>query len=257
MAESVLRSSTSHKLQQYLLLSKSAKGAAAVALINEVLGATGIYVFAELIEMPNIKELESHPEHSVYFKLLQLFAYGTYQDYKGQQSSLPTLTENQLRKLQFLSIVTLSETSRTIPYNTLLSSLDLSNIRELEDLVIDAIYNDVFKGKLDQRKGHLEIEFAMGRDIRDEQMTRMMNVLASWTSNTTSALNAIDQKLTQIHQTLTSHKLKQEKLEEELEVKRKELKGSKKDLMGSSDDMDYDFNVGFGVSDDSKKGKGR
>lgn len=44
-------------LEQYLLLAKSAKGAAAVELIKQVLVAPGIYVFGELLDMPNIQEV--------------------------------------------------------------------------------------------------------------------------------------------------------------------------------------------------------
>lgn len=44
-------------LEQYLLLAKSAKGAAAVELIKQVLVAPGIYVFGELLDVPNIQEV--------------------------------------------------------------------------------------------------------------------------------------------------------------------------------------------------------
>jgi len=44
-------------LEQFLLLSKTAKGAATVELIQQVLETPGIYVFGELLEMPNIKEV--------------------------------------------------------------------------------------------------------------------------------------------------------------------------------------------------------
>jgi hypothetical protein len=44
-------------LEQFILLSKSAKGAAAVELIKQVTEANGVYVFGELLDMPNIKEV--------------------------------------------------------------------------------------------------------------------------------------------------------------------------------------------------------
>lgn len=46
-------------LEQYILLAKSAKGAAAVELIKQVLVAPGIYVFGELLDMPNIQEVRT------------------------------------------------------------------------------------------------------------------------------------------------------------------------------------------------------
>ena len=48
---------SSSPLEQYVLLAKSAKGAAAVELIKQVLEAPNVYVFGELLDMPNIQEV--------------------------------------------------------------------------------------------------------------------------------------------------------------------------------------------------------
>ena len=45
------------KLEPFLLMSKSAKGAAAAKLIEDATAAPGVYVFAELLELPNIQEV--------------------------------------------------------------------------------------------------------------------------------------------------------------------------------------------------------
>ena len=44
-------------LEQFVLLAKSAKGAAAVELVKQSLEAPGVYVFGELLDMPNIVEV--------------------------------------------------------------------------------------------------------------------------------------------------------------------------------------------------------
>ena len=44
-------------LEQFMLLAKTAKGAAAVELIKQALEAPGVYVFGELLDMPNIQEV--------------------------------------------------------------------------------------------------------------------------------------------------------------------------------------------------------
>ena len=49
--------SGSAALEQFLLLAKTTKGAAAMELIRQALETPGIYVFGELLEMPNIKEV--------------------------------------------------------------------------------------------------------------------------------------------------------------------------------------------------------
>lgn len=49
--------STHQPLEQFVLLAKSAKGAAVVALITQALEAPGVYVFGELLDMPNVQEV--------------------------------------------------------------------------------------------------------------------------------------------------------------------------------------------------------
>ena len=47
------------KLEPFLLISKSAKGAAAAKLIQDATSAPGVFVFAELLELPNIQEVHN------------------------------------------------------------------------------------------------------------------------------------------------------------------------------------------------------
>ena len=47
---------TNQQLEQYLLLAKTAKGAALKALIIQVLEANGVYVFGELLQQQCIVE---------------------------------------------------------------------------------------------------------------------------------------------------------------------------------------------------------
>lgn len=44
------------RLEPFLLISKSAKGAAAAKLIQDATSAPGVFVFAELLELPSIQE---------------------------------------------------------------------------------------------------------------------------------------------------------------------------------------------------------
>jgi COP9 signalosome complex subunit 7 len=62
----------------------------------------------------------------------------------------------------------------------LLKTLDIENLRELEDLLIDGMYRGIFQGKLDQKNASVEIFEAMGRDISDTNLDEMINVLSDW-----------------------------------------------------------------------------
>lgn len=45
------------ELEQFVLLAKTAKGAAAAELVTRALEAPGVYVFGELLDSPNVKEV--------------------------------------------------------------------------------------------------------------------------------------------------------------------------------------------------------
>lgn len=52
-----LGSNFSAKLEPFLLMAKSLKGAAAAKLIQDATSAPGVFVFSELLELPNIQEV--------------------------------------------------------------------------------------------------------------------------------------------------------------------------------------------------------
>ncbi|KFM67494.1 COP9 signalosome complex subunit 7a, partial [Stegodyphus mimosarum] len=181
-------------LEQYLLLSKTAKGAAAVELIKQVLVAPGIYVFGELLDMPNIQELSS-TQYSQYYQLLHLFAFGTYADYLENKSQYPELTPAMVNKLRHLTIVSLATKTKCIPYSKLLKELDMKNLRELEDLIIDVIYADIVRGKLDQKNNRLEVDYTVGRDIKPADVDIVVQVLQDWSDSCEVILNNIENQI--------------------------------------------------------------
>jgi len=57
---------------------------------------------------------------------------------------------------------------------------DHSLLYKSQDLIIDAIYADIIRGKLDQKNHQLEVDFAIGRDIQPEHIHEISHVLDSW-----------------------------------------------------------------------------
>ena len=49
------------ELKPFLLLAKSAKGAAAASLISQVLEHPSVFVFGELLDVSGVKDLEGSP----------------------------------------------------------------------------------------------------------------------------------------------------------------------------------------------------
>ncbi|QRW05829.1 COP9 signalosome complex subunit 7b [Ceratobasidium sp. AG-Ba] len=189
-------------LEPFLLMSKSAKGAAATKLIADATSASGTFMFAELLEMPNIQELAGNEQHAPWFELLKLFSYKTWADYKHANNSLPLLNSAQSTKLKQLSIVSLAEQSRILSYSDLLTYLDISSVRQLEDLIIDAMYQDVLKGKLDQKEGRLEVEYTIGRDLEPgtASLEQLLAKLQDWSNRTSTVIQSLDVQIQQIQE---------------------------------------------------------
>jgi len=221
---SEIKPSPSNPLEQFVLLAKSAKGAAAVELVKQALDAPGVYVFGELLDMPNIVELQNDPQFQPYYSLLHLFAYGTYLQFLSMKSSLPELTPTQHQKLKHLTIVTLSETNKVLKYELLLNQLDMKNLRELEDLVIEAIYGDVIHGKLDQRNGRLEVDFAIGRDAQPNDIGQIIHTLNDWCEACDAILGAVETQVIKANNEKEKHVKHRATIEEEVNNIKKTLK---------------------------------
>ncbi|KAG0216093.1 COP9 signalosome complex subunit 7a [Mortierella sp. GBA30] len=236
------------RLEPYLALSKSAKGAGCVQLIKDVLAAPGVLVFGELLDMPNVVELKANPEHARYHRLLEIFSFGTYQDYQQNKDSLPELTEIQRTKLQQLSIVTLSERTRAIPYQNLLEYLEIANVRQLEDLIMDAIYQNIINANLDQKLKLVEVHSAMGRDLRPGQAQVMLKVLEDWTKTSEALLQALNAKMSQVQQNYEVEKQAKEAFEKDLERIKKESvasgSGKHRKLGGGDRSQMMDYEMG-------------
>ncbi|KAH7330599.1 hypothetical protein B0J17DRAFT_678748 [Rhizoctonia solani] len=188
-------------IEPFLLMAKSAKGAGATKLIADATSASGTYVFAELLEMPNIQALAANEQHAPWLELLKMFSYRTWVDYKRLSGSLPQLNPAQATKLKQLSIVSLAERSRILSYPDLLAYLDIASVRQLEDLIIDAMYQDVLKGKLDQKEARIEIEYTIGRDLEPGAagLEDLLGKLRDWSNRTATVIQALDVQIKSIN----------------------------------------------------------
>ncbi|ESO05273.1 hypothetical protein HELRODRAFT_78031 [Helobdella robusta] len=202
-------------LEQFLLLAKTTKGAAAVELVKQALETPGIYVFGELLDAPNIIELASGT-NKIYYDLLTLFAYGTLLDYNKNRDKYPTLSKNQLQKLRHLTIVSLATKSKCLSYDVLLKELDFTNLRELEDLIIEVICVDIVRGKLDQKQQQLFVEYALGRDVRPEDVKYTIQVFDDWCQGCESVLHNIEMLAKDANNCKDNYSKRMSKIEQEV-----------------------------------------
>ena len=82
-------------LEQFCLLAKSLTGRAVVGIIQQTLNSKRIYVFGELLAMPNVQALRA-TEHAPHLELLEIFAYGSYSEYRRVTSASRTRAEGGL-----------------------------------------------------------------------------------------------------------------------------------------------------------------
>merc|ERR1719419_353887 len=148
--------------------------------------------------MSNIQDLENTP-HSKYLALLNLFAYGTYKSLAESAGSLPEMTDLMTRKLRLLTVVSLAEQNKLLPYSLLMSELEITTVRELEDLVIEGISGGVVLGKLDQKSSCFEVDFVIGRDIRKIDIGAIVSVLTAWCDNCDSMLTNIESQVDKVN----------------------------------------------------------
>jgi len=244
---------TGNPLEQFVLLAKNAKGAAAVELVKQVLEAPGVFVFGELLDSPNIQDLDNTP-NAPYFRLLNLFAYGTYKKFIENKTDYPELSAAMQKKLRLLTVVSLATETKLIPYTRLQEELDLENVRDLEDLVIEGASAGVVLGKLDQKNSHFEVDFFIGRDLRKVDVGNIVNVLGSWTDTCDSILLNIENQVDR----LNKEKQKQKDHKFGLEAKINEVKAQIKNQPGG-DCEDPDSRMETERSDrrDKKSTKGK
>src|ERR1700710_2090717 len=77
-------SDTKRPFQQFLALTKSASSPRAAAdLVTRATSHPNTFIFAELLQAPQIQALAEAPEQVAYLTLLEIFSYGTYADYKN------------------------------------------------------------------------------------------------------------------------------------------------------------------------------
>ncbi|KAF0975911.1 hypothetical protein FDP41_005238 [Naegleria fowleri] len=212
-------------IEQFLLLGKSVKGKAAVNLIQQAINHPNTFVFSEMLDLKGIKELDGS-EHQADFNTLKLFAFGTYGDYKSNPSNYFPLSDKNSNKLKQLSIVTLASKNRLLKYEDLMKDLDISNVRELEDLLIDCMYQGLLEGKLDQKYKCMEVYETIGRDIKMEDIDQMISILKNWVVSGKEILKGIDSNIEYANNQFKVHNENKKKFEQQIAQIEETIKAS-------------------------------
>lgn len=203
-------------LQPYLALSKTATSPRAAAdVVVQATSAPHTYVFAELLQTPQIQALRgpsADPQYASYYTLLEIFAWGTWADYQASSTTLPTLSPAQQHKLRLLTLLTVASSatsSSNLTYAALSAHLGLPPTpsattttsssaasprnRELETLVTDAIYASLLTATLNSASQLLSVSsIAPLRDLAPGSVTAMLADLEAWSTRCEAVLADLD-----------------------------------------------------------------
>jgi COP9 signalosome complex subunit 7 len=208
---------------QFIIRAQTVEGLELAKIINQALNSGDIFVFAELLECPNVLALESTP-YAPYLYALRLFSQGTYLDYLSAEKYLPELTMSQKKKLQHLTIVTLANKMKKIPYDVLFKELNVNHIRDLEDLIIEAIYCNLFTGVFDQKTGFLNVDWTVGRDVGSIDIDNMIDTLEQWADSCKTILQTVEVCIVNANQTKQNERKHQADVKNEVANIKKALR---------------------------------
>jgi COP9 signalosome complex subunit 7 len=208
-------------IEPFVELAKTTSGPLALCgVIDRCLRSRDVFVFGELLDLPQVQSLASTAAYQAHFSTLNLFAYGTYQDYKSAKAAgtYLDLPEAVIRKLKQLTLLSIAATRKTLTYAELEHELEVPNTKELEDTIISTMYAGLISGKLDQRNQLLEIHTASGRDVRPdaEAVDSLLQRVSEWRHACVMALASIEREV-DLHAT-TEEVAKQHKQEFEHRV---------------------------------------
>ena len=90
-------------------------------------------------------------------------------------------------------------------------------------MIIDAFYQGILTGKLDQRQRQLQVMYSMGRDLRPQQIDTTMSALAAWQASTYRLLGSMDAKIASLQENIQANDLSREEYNHQIELLRRDI----------------------------------
>ncbi|KAJ5972094.1 uncharacterized protein N7479_002012 [Penicillium vulpinum] len=224
-------------LQPFIHLARSNNASSPRFIANLITNATSntqTYVFAELLELPTVQALRSPDtpaEYKGYLKLLEIFAWGTWQEYQATPN-LPELNTEQTLKLRLLSLLTLSTTIKPLTYSALMTALSTPTKTELESLVTAAIYASLITARLSPASTPPSVNVtavAPLRDVEPQSLPKMIANLSEWESRCGEVVSDLEAEIARVKSDAAKRAARAQAHNDALEeaVKRKQNAGKK------------------------------
>ncbi len=154
----------------------------------------------------NNAAVQTHMKADPIFKVLHLLTYGVWKDVAKEDAAVQAYVkeDKQLaQKLRMLTVLSMAETNKNIPYATLAKELGLdeakvggdaaaastaaatgaaSRWRELEDIVIDSTTAGLCTVTLNPQKSLVQIHDAAARDVNPSEVGTLLNLFQAWSA---------------------------------------------------------------------------
>lgn len=101
-----------------------------------------------------------------------------------------------------------------------LNIFSLSLIRDAVDCFFHSFSTDIIHGKLDQKNKQLEVDYAIGRDIRPEDISKISSTLQEWCDSCESILHTIENQIDRANAAKAARTRHTEDLDTEVSVQR-------------------------------------
>lgn len=157
-------------------------------------------MFTELLETPVVQKLRASEQYAPYLTQLEIFSYGTWASYQ-RTPNLPPLADAQAQKLRQLSLLTLAQElpAAALTYAALMQALDVPTARELEGLVVGAVYAGLLDARLDPQHRAVRVNsVAPLRDVAPAATAALLARLRAWAARCDRTLAALEAQMVQV-----------------------------------------------------------
>ena len=86
--------------------------------------------------------------------------------------------------------------------------LDISDVRVLEDMVIECIYGGLLSGRLDNKYQQMTVDYVSSRDFKSEDAPKLFDKLNKWKAHVESIEKTLDKNLKDTKSSLEANEKK-------------------------------------------------
>ena len=162
---------------------------------TQVINDPDIYVFGELLQHPSVQSIAKTDDKAC-LEVLDIFTYKTFAELNAASDAAKALFSKEgMIKLKKISVAEAASSATQLPYEKLKSLIDVKTNRDLEDILIDCIYNGLLKGHLNQKKQCVEVTSSYGRDVFPDEIDKFVTKLDQWKQKTERVVSTLDKQI--------------------------------------------------------------